>query len=162
MNILEIRTVDGPNEWSSMYNRLAVIDIKIDQCFAAGEKEQRILLNELETHFPALIDYESGGLKKSPVSGTCEAFVALLIELVAGELQLLVGVTPLFSDTYVTEQASVYRVVFSCDRGYTAVHTVKAAIDIVQVLIDRTPLEISAHLQQLVRIQRDEQIENAA
>lgn len=161
MKIKEITSIEGPNEWSSIYDQLIVLDLEVS-ALPSSVKETVMLLNELEMHFPSLIDYESGGLKKSAAAGTREAFLALLVELVAGELQAMAGTTALFSDTCQLDTPSSFRIVFSYTHKETGYYAAAAAVDIVQSFISCSPGDVSLHLDKMLKLQHGLQVERAA
>jgi hypothetical protein len=151
MILTNITVAEGPNEWSSIYDRLIIADMQIPGEQLMDEKETSLLLNEIEEHFPSLIDYESGGLKKSPLSGSRGALLALLVEMVAVELQAVVHVRSVFSDTQ-EHAAGEYRIVFACEGIEEGMYAARAAVEIVQALISRTPFDLNSILKELIQL----------
>jgi hypothetical protein len=164
MKILNLENVTGPNEWSSIYTNLLVLDLLVTKQEMPDDKEKSLWFNELENKVPSLIDYESGGLKKSPVADGHGAFVALLVELLSCELQALAGISSLFGDTYlVPGEDPVYRIVISCERKQTGMYAVRAAVDMVQDLVNSKPLDISHHLEHIILLEHNQgRLETAA
>lgn len=156
MKIINLENRTGPNEWSSIYTNLVVLDLQVQAQEMPNEKEKSLWLNELECTFPSLIDYECGGLKKSPVTDGHGAFLALLVELVGCELQTLAGINSVFGDVYeLPGNSSAYRIVMSCDHKETGFYAARAAVEMVQDLVNNRPIRISSYLEQLIMLQHN-------
>lgn len=148
MILSNITAAEASNEWPHVYDQFIMLDIRVKEQ-EIDEKEISLLLNELEGHFPSLIDYESGGLKKSPVSGSRGALLALLVELVAAELQSLAGIRSVFSDTKEPDSES-YRIVFSCHSIEEGMYVARSAVELVNALIACEPFDITSILEKLI------------
>ena len=150
MKIINLDNITGPNEWSSIYTNLAVLDVHVPEQEMPGDRERSIWLNELESRLPSLIDYESGGLKKSPVSDGHGALIALLVELVSCELQALAGIDSMFGDVQKLGNNSEYRIVISCERKETGFYALQSAFEIVQSIVNNKSVDLSRYIEQLI------------
>lgn len=163
MKIIKLKHISGENEWSSIYDNLVILDLQVARQEMPDEREKSLWLSELEDKFPSLIDYESGGLKKTPVADGHGAFVALLVELVGCELQALAGINSMFGDVSPLQENSEYRIVISCDRRDTGIYAARAAVEMVQDLVNGKPLEYSEHLERLLMLHHNSgRLETAA
>lgn len=153
MNIINLEHIHSNNKWSSIYDNLVLLDLHIPRQEMPGEKEKSLWITELENKFPGLIDYESGGLKKTPVSDGHGAFVALLVELVSCELQTLAGISSMFGEVSAIDGGEPrYRVIFSCEGKETGLYAARAAVEMVQYLVNGQPFEFSQYLERLVML----------
>lgn len=163
MKVIDLKHAEGANEWSALYTSLIVLDVEIADGELPGEREKVLLLNEIEIEVPSLIDYESGGLKKTPATGGKGAFIALLVELLSAELQVLSGQPAGFSDSFeLSGKKGIHRIVFSCDTKETGFYTAKAAVDMINSILHDQPIGICDHLQELITLQHAEGIDHAA
>jgi cyanophycin synthetase len=162
MKILELKSIEGANEWSTIYDQLILMDLEITGSGLLDEKQGRMLVNDLETHLPSLIDYESGGLKKTPVSGTTGAFISLLVELVATELQTMAGTSAVFSDVSELAAPGVYRIVFSYEKKQAGLYAAAAAVNMVQALLQQSAVNMEEHLRELIVLLHTQGVEKAA
>ncbi|HMJ07504.1 MAG TPA: ATP-grasp domain-containing protein, partial [Pyrinomonadaceae bacterium] len=115
MQILEIRTLRGPNYWSGYWKKLIIMRLDI------GEYEQRPT-NKLDGFIDRLTDavptikthgcsyQEEGGFLRRVEEGTWAGHV---IEHLALEMQTLAGMDTGYGRTRETGEAGIYNVVFS-------------------------------------------------
>jgi len=115
MNVLEIRTLRGPNYWSGYWKKLIVMRLDI------GEYEQRPsdklpgFLERMSELMPTLVKHgcsyqEEGGFLRRVQEGT---FAGHIIEHLALELQTLAGMDTGYGRTRETDEKGIYNVVFS-------------------------------------------------
>lgn len=164
MKVIKVLHEASAGERSFSYSQPMLLDIEVEHTDIIDDKRASLLLHDLEDHLPSLIDYESGGLKKSPVSGDKDAFVALLVELVLSELLLMTGVSYVYSETKkISGQKTMsYRVTYSCDREDTGRHAAGIAVEIVQEFLRGNDPDLPGRLQKLLAISQPGQVENAA
>lgn len=163
MKVIDLKHAEGANEWSALYKSLIILDVEIADGELSGEKEKVMLLNEIEIEMPSLIDYESGGLKKTPVTGGKGSFIALMVELLSAELQVLSGQPAGFSDSFeLPGKKGMHRIIFSCDKKETGTYAANAAVNMINAILQDRPTDICGHLQELIALQHASGIEHAA
>lgn len=158
MNILEIRTLRGPNYWSGYWKYLVVMRLDI------GEYEQRPtdkiegFLERLKELMPTLrlhgCSYqEEGGMFRRVAEGTWAGHV---IEHLALELQTLAGMDTGYGRTRETGEIGIYNVVFSYMEEEVGRYAARAAVKLFVHLAEGTPLdEMSATLAADVQKMRE-------
>src|ERR1043166_6452166 len=115
MNILEIRTLRGPNYWSGYWKKLIVMRVDI------GDYEKRPtgkitgFYDRLVEVMPSLHSHgcsykEEGGFLRRVKEGT---YAGHVIEHLALELQTLAGMDTGYGRTRETSEKGIYNVVFS-------------------------------------------------
>src|SRR4030095_3600930 len=158
MKILEIKVLRGPNYWS--VRRPKLIQMKLD----LEEMEQRPtnkipgFRERLEKLIPTLYDHRCsedapGGFFHRVDEGT---WMGHVIEHVALEIQTLAGMDTGFGRTRNTgEKESVYYVIFDYIEEDAGVYAARAAVRIVQAIIDELPYNLDGDLQEMREIRED-------
>ena len=157
MKILEIKVLKGPNYWS--VRRPKLIQMKLD----LEEMEQRPsntiegFRQRLEAIFPSMIEHRCsvgtrGGFFQRVEEGT---WMGHVIEHVALELQTLAGMDTGFGRTRGAGEDGVYFVVFSYMEEEAGVYAARAAVRIVQAIIDGSAYDLSEDIQRLREIRED-------
>src|SRR4029450_5361519 len=158
MKILEIKVLRGPNYWS--VRRPKLIQMKLD----LQEMEQRPtnkipgFRERLEKLIPTLYDHRCsedvpGGFFHSVDEGT---WMGHFIEHVALEIQTLAGMDTGFGRTRNTgEKESVYCVIFDYIEEDAGVYAARAAVRIVQAIIDELPYNLDGDLQEMREIREE-------
>ncbi len=158
MQILEIKVLRGPNYWS--VRRPKLIQMKLD----LEEMEQRPsnkipgFRERLEKFLPTLHEHRCsegvpGGFFQRVESGT---WMGHVIEHVALEIQTLAGMDCGFGRTRGTgERDGVYHVVFDYMEEDAGVYAAKAAVRIVQALIDGQDYNMEEDIQEMREIRED-------
>ena len=158
MKILEIKVLKGPNYWS--IRRPKLIQMKLD----LEEMEQRPtnkipgFRERLEKLIPTLYEHRCsedgpGGFFYRVELGT---WMGHVIEHVALEIQTLAGMDTGFGRTRNTgEKESVYNVIFDYIEEDAGVYAARAAVRIVQALVDDVPYNLEEDIQ-LMREIREE------
>ncbi len=157
MRIIEIKVLKGPNYWS--IRRQKLIQVKLD----LEDMEQRPTNSitgfgqRLEKLFPTMYEHrcsvgEPGGFFQRVEEGT---WMGHVIEHVALELQTLAGMDTGFGRTRGTGKEGEYYVVFSYMEEDAGVYGARAAVRIVQSLVDDAPYNLAEDIQQLREIRED-------
>ena len=142
MEILEIRTLRGPNYWSGYWKKLIIMRLDI------GEYEERPTdkidgfydrMNEL---MPSLVTHgcsyqEDGGFKRRVDEGTWAGHV---IEHFALELQTLAGMETGYGRTRETGEKGIYNVVYSYLEEEVGRFAGRTAVKLFLDLADGKPL----------------------
>ena len=143
MEILEIRTLRGPNYWSGYWKKLIVMRLDI------GEYEEKPsdklpgfsermtdLLPTLEKHGCSY--GEEGGFLRRVEEGT---WAGHLIEHLALELQTLAGMDTGYGRTRETGEKAIYNVVFSYHEEEVGRYAGRAAVSIFEGLAEGKPID---------------------
>ena len=143
MNILEIRTLRGPNYWSGYWKKLIIMRLDI------GEYEQQPT-DKIEGFYermievmPTLVSHgcsfkEEGGFLRRVVEGTWAGHV---IEHFALELQTLAGMEVGYGRTRETSESGIYNVVFAYFEEEVGRYTARAAVRLFLELAEGKPVE---------------------
>jgi cyanophycin synthetase len=157
MKIIEIKVLKGPNYWS--IRRPKLIQLKLD----LEEMEQRPtnsiagFKERLEKMFPTMYEHrcsvgEPGGFFQRVEEGT---WMGHVIEHVALELQTLSGMDTGFGRTRGTGKEGEYYVVFSYMEEDAGVYAARAAVRVVQSLVDDVEYNLAEDIQQMREIRED-------
>ena len=158
MKILEIKVLRGPNYWS--IRRTKLIQMKID----LEEMEQRPtnsisgFRERLEKMFPSLYDHRCsvgtpGGFFQRVDEGT---WMGHVIEHVALELQTMAGMDCGFGRTRSTgEKEGLYYVVFNYMEEEAGRHAARAAVKIVESLVEGTSYNLHDDIQYLREVREE-------
>ncbi len=115
MNILEIRTLRGPNYWSGYWKKLIIMRLDIADYEDKPTDKIDGFLERLSEVMPTISSHgcsyqEEGGFLKRVSEGTWAGHV---IEHFALELQTLAGMDTGYGRTRETDERGIYNVVFS-------------------------------------------------
>ncbi|MBV9240647.1 MAG: cyanophycin synthetase [Acidobacteria bacterium] len=115
MNILEIRTLRGPNYWSGYWTKLIVMRLDIGDYESRPTEKLDGFYERMNEVMPTLYSHgcsykEEGGFLRRVKEGT---YAGHVIEHLALELQTLAGMDTGFGRTRETGQKGIYNVVFS-------------------------------------------------
>jgi cyanophycin synthetase len=158
MKIVEIKALKGPNYWS--VRRPKLIQMKLD----LEEMEQRPthlipgFKERLEKLIPTLYEHECsedapGGFLHRVEEGT---WMGHVIEHVALEIQTLAGMDTGFGRTRsAINEPGVYYVVFSYIEEDAGIFAARAAVNIVQALVDDQPYDLEADIQEMREIREN-------
>ncbi len=143
MNILEIRTLRGPNYWSGYWKKLIIMRLDI------GDYEQKPtnkiedfyvrmqeVMPSLETHGCSY--QETGGFYKRVEEGTWAGHV---IEHFALEIQTLAGMDVGYGRTRETGEAGIYNVVFAYFEEEVGRYAARAAVRLFLELAEGKSIE---------------------
>ncbi len=162
MDILEIRTLRGPNYWSGYWKKLIIMRLDI----GAYEKKPS---NKLKGFYERMIEVmpsleahgcsygEPGGFLKRVTEGT---WAGHIIEHFALELQTLAGMDTGYGRTRETGEKGIYNVVFSYHEEEVGRYAAKVAIRIFLGLAENKPLDeirqdIANDVQRMREIRED-------
>lgn len=114
MNILEIRTLRGPNYWSGYWKKLIIMRLDIGDYEEKPSNKIKGFYKRITEVMPSLISHgcsygEEGGFLKRVKEGT---WAGHIIEHFALELQTLAGMDVGYGRTRETSQSGIYNVVF--------------------------------------------------
>jgi cyanophycin synthetase len=114
----------------------------------------------LEALFPTMYEHECsenvpGGFFKRVREGT---WMGHIVEHVALEIQTLAGMDVGFGRTRSTSEKGVYNVVFAYMEEKVGMYAAKAAVDIVQALVDGKPYDLSPDIQKMRELREDERL----
>ena len=158
MNILEIRTLRGPNYWSGYWKKLIIVRLDI------GEYEDKPT-DKLEGYYDRMVEVlpslqthgcsyqEPGGFLRRVAEGTWAGHV---IEHFALELQTLAGMDTGYGRTRETGEKGVYNVVFCYQEEEVGRFAGRAAVQLFLDLADGKPLgEIRENIARIVQEMRE-------
>lgn len=115
MEILEVRTLRGPNYWSGYWKKLIIMRLDIGAYEKKPTAKIKGFYERMNKVMPSLISHgcsyqEEGGFLRRVEEGT---YAGHVIEHFALELQTLAGMDTGYGRTRETSQKGVYNVVFS-------------------------------------------------
>lgn len=157
MKILETKVLKGPNYWS--INRINLIQMKID----LEEMEERPtdkvpgFRDRLQKILPSLYGHRCsvgtpGGFFQRVDEGT---WMGHVIEHIALELQTLAGMDTGFGRTRGTGKHGEYYVVFSYMEEDAGIYAGKAALSLVEALINNVSFDLDPVIMRLREIRED-------
>jgi cyanophycin synthetase len=158
MEILEIRTLRGPNYWSGYWKKLIIMRLDI------GDYEQKPtdaiegFSARLVEVMPSLASHgcsyqEEGGFLRRVEEGTWAGHV---IEHLALELQTLAGMDTGYGRTRETDNKGIYNVVFSYMEEAVGRFAGRSAVRLFLALAENTPVdEIKTELARDIREMRE-------
>jgi cyanophycin synthetase len=162
MQILEIRTLRGPNYWSGYWTKLIVMRLDIGEYEHKPTNEIEGFSERMNEVMPSLYSHgcsykEDGGFLRRVQEGTWAGHV---IEHIALELQTLAGMDTGFGRTRETGEKGVYNVVFSYVEEEVGRFAGRAAVRLWQALAEATPLDeikqtIADDIQRMREIRED-------
>ncbi|MGD9589992.1 MAG: cyanophycin synthetase [Pyrinomonadaceae bacterium] len=158
MDILEIRTLRGPNYWSGYWKKLIIMRLDI----GAYEKKPS---NKLKGFYDRMVDVmptlrshgcsygEEGGFLRRVEEGT---WAGHIIEHFALELQTLAGMDTGYGRTRETTEKGIYNVVFSYHEEEVGRYAARAAVRLfVGLAENKDPQEIKAEIAEDVQRMRE-------
>ncbi len=158
MEILEIRTLRGPNYWSGYWKKLIIMRLDI------GDYEQKPS-NQIEGFFERMTEVlpglkahgcsygEEGGFFRRVEEGT---WAGHIIEHLALELQTLAGMDTGYGRTRETTETGVYNVVFSYHEEEVGRYAARASVELFLALAENKDLaETKAKLASDVQRMRE-------
>jgi cyanophycin synthetase len=157
MKILELRALRGPNYWSVRRPKLIQMKLDLEDMEQRPTSHVKGFRERLEATMPTLVEHRCsegvpGGFFHRVEEGT---WMGHVIEHVALELQTLAGMDTGFGRTRGTGKEGEYWVVFSYLEEEAGLYAAKAALNLVQALIDNTPHDLEGDIQRLREIRED-------
>lgn len=162
MNILEIRTLRGPNYWSGYWRQLIIMRLDIGDYEEKPSNKIPGFYERLKEALPSLYVHgcsygENGGFLRRVEEGT---WAGHIIEHLALELQTLAGMDVGYGRTRETDEPGIYNVVFAymeeeCGR-YAARASVRLFLDLAEGKPTKEIIEILEEEVQELRELREE------
>lgn len=162
MDILEIRTLRGPNYWSGYWKKLIIMRLDIADYEdkpsdkLAGFYDRMVeVMPSLETHGCSY--GEPGGFLRRVQEGT---WAGHMIEHFALEFQTLAGMDTGYGRTRETSERGIYNVVFSYHEEEVGRYAARASVRLFLALAEDRPLdeikaEIAEDIQKMREIRED-------
>ncbi len=144
MNILEIRTLRGPNYWSGFRKKLIIMRLDIEGFEQKPTNKIRGFYGRMKKAIPSLEEHrcsygEPGGFLKRVKEGTWAGHV---IEHFALELQTLAGMDVGYGRTRETEEKGIYNVVFAYMEEEVGRYAARASVRLFLDLYDGKDLKL--------------------
>jgi cyanophycin synthetase len=160
MKILEIKAMKGPNFWSVRRKELIVMLLDIEDLEQKPTSKIPGFLERIKEMFPTMFEHRCsegvpGGFFQRIEEGT---WIGHVIEHIALEIQSLAGMECGFGRTRESENPGIYHVVFSYWEEKAGIFAAKAAVSIAQALVDGTPYDLAADIQELREIREKERL----
>lgn len=142
MNILEIRTLRGPNYWSGYWKKLIIMRLDIGAYEERPTDKIEGFYERMDSVMPSLVSHgcsyqEEGGFLRRVKEGTWAGHV---IEHFALELQTLAGMDTGYGRTRETGEKGIYNVVFSYVEEEVGRFAGRAAVRLWLDLAENKPL----------------------
>ncbi|MEW6360920.1 MAG: cyanophycin synthetase, partial [Pyrinomonadaceae bacterium] len=158
MEILEIRTLRGPNYWSGYWKKLIIMRLDIGEYEDKPSDKIEGFYGRMNEVMPSLLSHgcsygEEGGFLRRVQEGT---WAGHIIEHFALELQTLAGMDTGYGRTRETGQRGVYNVVFSYHEEEVGRYAARAAVRLFLALAEGVPIdEIKRALAEDIRKMRE-------
>lgn len=132
MNILEIRTLRGPNYWSGYWKKLIIMRLDIGDYEEKPSNKIKGFYKRMNDLLPSLYSHgcsygEEGGFLKRVKKGT---WAGHIIEHFALELQTLAGMDVGYGRTRETGEKGIYNVVFGYHEEKVGRYAARAAVSL--------------------------------
>ncbi len=143
MEILEIRTLRGPNYWSGYWKKLIIMRLDIGGFEKKPSNKVKGFYDRMLEVMPTLENHgcsygEPGGFLKRVTEGT---WAGHIIEHFALELQTLAGMDTGYGRTRETGEKGIYNVVFSYHEEEVGRYAAKASVRLFLTLAEDKPLD---------------------
>jgi cyanophycin synthetase len=143
MNILEIRTLRGPNYWSGYWKKLIIMRLDIGEYEQQPSDKMDGFYDRMVAAMPTLQKHgcsygEEGGFLRRVTEGT---WAGHIIEHFALELQTLAGMDTGYGRTRETGEKGIYNVVFSYHEEVVGRFAAHAAVRVFRAIAEGRPLE---------------------
>jgi len=162
MNILEMRTLRGPNYWSGYWKKLIVMRLDIGDYEEKPTDRIDGFTERMMELMPSIITHgcsykEEGGFKRRVEEGTWAGHV---IEHFALELQTLAGMDTGYGRTRETSETGIYNVVFSYTEEEVGRYAGRASVQLFLDIAESKPLaevrdSISDNVQKMREIREE-------
>jgi cyanophycin synthetase len=158
MEILEIRTLRGPNYWSGYWKKLIVMRLDIGEFEKNPSDKLPDFYDRMVNLMPTLEKHgcsygEEGGFLRRVQEGT---WAGHIVEHFALELQTLAGMDTGYGRTRETGEKGIYNVVFSYHEEEVGRYAGRAAVNLFEGLANVNPIEeLRTQLAEDVRRMRE-------
>ena len=149
MNIIDIRTMRGPNLWSVWRHKLIVMKLDLEEYEHLPTNKIPGFPERIKALFPGMIEHRCsegvrGGFFERVDHGT---WMGHVIEHIALELQTLAGMDMGFGRTRTTGTHGVYHVVFAYMEESVGRYAAKASVRIAKALAEGQPYDLAEDVQ---------------
>ncbi len=160
MKILEIRALDGPNYWSIWRHKLIAMKLDLEEMEEKPSNKIPGFIGRLEKMLPSMYEHRCsegyrGGFFDRVEQGT---WMGHIVEHIALEIQTLAGMEVGFGRTRGTGEYGIYNVVFAYTEERVGRFAARAAVDIVQALIDGKEYDLATDIQRMREIREQERL----
>src|SRR3954465_3634024 len=160
MEILEMRTLRGPNYWSGYWKKLIVMRLDIGDYEDRPTDRIEGFTDRMMEIMPSLNIHgcsykEEGGFFQRVEEGT---WMGHVIEHLALEMQTLAGMDTGFGRTRESDKRGIYHVVFSYQEAKAGIYTAKAAVKLAEALISGEAYDLDTDIQTLREIRENERL----
>jgi cyanophycin synthetase len=160
MKIREIRAMRGPNYWSIRRHFLIVMKLDLEEMEERPSNLIEGFSERLEKMFPTMYEHECseghpGGFFKRVADGT---WMGHVVEHIALEIQTLAGMDVGFGRTRSTSEPGVYNVVFTYMEEKVGIYAAKAAVRIVEALVEGKEYPLEDDIQKMRELREDERL----
>ncbi len=160
MKVLDIKVMKGPNYWSIRRHKLIQMRLDIEEMEQHPSNKIDGFSERMEKMFPAMHSHRCsvgapGGFFQRVKEGT---WMGHVIEHIALEIQTMAGMECGFGRTRETSKPGVYNVVFSYMEEKAGQFAARAAVRIVEALIDAKDYDLAEDIQKLREIREDERL----
>lgn len=150
----------GPNYWSVKRHHLIVMRLDIEELEQRPTDRIPGFLERIQALLPSMYSHRcseehEGGFWERVKRGT---WMGHVIEHIALEIQTLAGMDTGFGRTRSTRDSGVYNVVFSYIEEPVGLFAAKSAVRIAQALIDGTPYDLEADIQQMRELREESRL----
>ncbi len=158
MKILKMQVLRGPNVWSNYRKKLIQMRLDLEEMENFPTNKIDGFKERLEKLLPTMVKHECsegvrGGFFKRVEEGT---WMGHVIEHVALEIQSLAGMEAGYGRTRSTKEEGVYNVVFAYEVEEAGLYAAKAAVRIVEAIIEGKLYEIDADIEAMRAICKKE------
>lgn len=149
MNIVEIKTLRGPNYWSNYRKKLIVMKLDLEDMEEKPTNKIKGFSERLEKMFPTMMKHRcskdhEGGFFERVKEGT---WMGHVIEHIALEIQTLAGMDCGYGRTRGTGTPGVYNVVFSYMEENVGVFAAKASVKIAEAIATGAEYDIDSDIK---------------
>ena len=160
MKILEIRALKGPNYWSNRRHKLIVMKLDLQEMEQRPSNKVDGFAERMETMIPSLYEHRcseghAGGFFERVREGTWMGHIA---EHIALEIQTLAGMDTGFGRTRGTGEEGVYNVVFSYTVEEVGRFAAKAAVRIVEALVEGKDYDLESDIRTMRELKEDNKL----
>lgn len=162
MEILEIRTLRGPNYWSGYWKKLIIMRLDIEDYEEKPSDKIKDFYKRINEVMPSLYSHgcsygEEGGFLKRVKEGT---WAGHIIEHLALELQTLAGMDVGYGRTRETSERGIYNVVFAYHEEevgrFAARASVRLFLDLAEgKKVEEIKAELEKEIQEMREIRED-------
>jgi cyanophycin synthetase len=158
MNILEIRTLRGPNYWSGYWKQLIIMRLDIGDYEQKPSHKIEGFYGRMMDLMPSLVSHgcsygEEGGFLRRVKEGT---WAGHIIEHFALEMQTLAGMDVGYGRTRETGETGIYNVVFGYLEEEVGRYVARASVRLFEDLAEDKPIEeIKQTLAEMIQRMRE-------